>query len=101
MLNDNLQWIINWYNSQCDGDWEHSGGIHIDTLGNPGWNVTIRIEETELFDKKFQEVSINRTATDWYFCKVENGFFQAYCGTPNLIEVLQIFRDWAEEEGVY
>lgn len=28
-----------WYASQCDDNWEHSYGIRIDTLDNPGWRI--------------------------------------------------------------
>ena len=48
MINDNLIWLINWYTSHCDGDWEHIFGIKIGTLDNPGWHIQISIEETEL-----------------------------------------------------
>jgi hypothetical protein len=32
-----LEQIQNWYAGQCDGRWEHSFGIKIETLDNPGW----------------------------------------------------------------
>ena len=99
MLKDNLLWIVNWFDSQCDGDWEHSNGVHIQTLGNPGWDITISIQETELDEIEFREIHIERTEKNWLFCKVEEGQFQAKCGVFNLIEVLQIFRNWAEGKG--
>jgi hypothetical protein len=96
MLDDNLFWLINWYDCQCDGDWEHQFGIRIETLDNPGWSIRLSIQETELQDKEFQNINIERTEKDWIFCRVSNGFFEGNCGTFNLPEVLQIFRDWAE-----
>ena len=64
MLDDHLSWLINWYNSQCDGDWEGSFGIQIQTTVNPGWGVTINIEQTELEYKEYNEIRIERTEND-------------------------------------
>ena len=35
-----------WYLQMCDGDWEHSYGVEIKTLDNPGWNVEIDLTGT-------------------------------------------------------
>jgi len=32
-----MERIQDWYRRQCDGDWEHSYGVKIETLDNPGW----------------------------------------------------------------
>lgn len=29
MNDENLIWLLTWYESQCDGDWEHGNGVHI------------------------------------------------------------------------
>lgn len=96
MFNDNLFWLVKWDDRQCDGDWEHQFGLKIETLDNPGWSILTSIQETELQDKKFQNINIERTENDWIFCKVSNGFFEGNCGSLNLPEMLKIFRDWAE-----
>ena len=96
MTIDNLHWLMKWYDRQCDGDWEHQFGVKIETLDNPGWSIQISIQETELQDKNFLDVIIERTNKNWIFCKVRNGFFEGSCGSLNLPEMLQFFRDWAE-----
>jgi len=96
MLDDNLVWLINWYSRQCDGDWEHSFGINIYNGGNAGWSITVSVQETELKDKKFQEIIIDRTENDWTYCKVKNGFFEGVCSLFNLEETLGLFRNWAD-----
>ena len=96
MLNENLLWLIRWYTSHCDGDWEHMFGIKIETLDNPGWSIKISVQETELQEKKFHDIIIERTENDWIFSKVNNGFFETNCGPYNLPEALQIFRTWVE-----
>ena len=45
-----LNAVNEWFQSQCDGDWEHDYGITIETLDNPGWSVEIYLYETELQD---------------------------------------------------
>lgn len=37
MLIDRLE---DWYQSNCDGDWEHGFGVTIESLDNPGWSLT-------------------------------------------------------------
>lgn len=39
---------MNWYVRECDDDWEHSYGVKIDTLDNPGWTIAIDLRETSL-----------------------------------------------------
>ncbi|WP_068469666.1 immunity 53 family protein [Candidatus Protochlamydia phocaeensis] len=95
-MNDNLIWLLKWYYKECDGDWEHQFGVKIETLDNPGWSIQISIQETDLQDKKFQDIDNECTENDWIFCRVRNGFFEGYGGPLNLPEILQIFREWAE-----
>jgi Immunity protein 53 len=32
-----LTQLQSWYVAQCNGDWEHTCGISIETVDNPGW----------------------------------------------------------------
>jgi hypothetical protein len=96
MLDDNFLWLLKWYYSQCDGDWEHGNGIQIGTIDNPGWYVKISLDETELQNIHFQKIKIDRSENDWIRCFIENGVFEAVGGPFNLPEGLQIFRKWAE-----
>jgi hypothetical protein len=34
-----IERIQKWYLEQCNGDWEHSYGIEITTMDNPGWYI--------------------------------------------------------------
>lgn len=43
-----LNWLQNWYKTNCNGDWEHTYGIKIETLDNPGWSVVVDLKETNL-----------------------------------------------------
>ncbi|MGW6512521.1 Imm53 family immunity protein, partial [Streptomyces niveus] len=48
------------YAQQCGGEWEHERGVRIATLDNPGWTVSIDLEETELEERDYSRQEINR-----------------------------------------
>ena len=97
--NDNiLQWLQNWYQSQCDGEWEHEYGVKIDTADNPGWSIHINLEYTELEELIYGTPVIENSEDDWYFIKVENSIFYA-AGDPTKLELLLWkFRELVEAQ---
>lgn len=96
MLDKELRWLQQWYAAQCDGDWEHSYGIRIETLDNPGWSVTIDLSETELASLPFEEIRADMSENDWLFCSVDkNNRFIGFGDTTKLIQLLRTFRTWA------
>lgn len=48
--------LIDWYLSNCDGDWEHVYGVKLETLDNPGWILTIDLAETDLDGKTLSDI---------------------------------------------
>lgn len=100
MNNNNLHWLLEWYFRKCDGDWEHGNGIKIGTIDNPGWYLKINLGETELKDKKFQVIDINRSDNDWIYCSINEYVFEGFGGPFNLPEIIQIFRDWVESNAL-
>jgi|SRR5690606_28799064 len=93
-----LQRLQDWYQAQCNEDWEHSYGVKIDTLDNPGWMVKIDLVETGLEEKAFEAFSRGDSDADadWIACKTESGQFVGYGGANNLGELLRTFVDWAD-----
>ena len=84
--------LQNWYKTNCDGDWEHSWGLSIGTIDNPGWSVKIHLEDTCLSNLVYKYSTDNGTF-DWIDIKVKDQTFEAYCSPEKLIEVLKIFLD--------
>ncbi|MFZ1852083.1 MAG: immunity 53 family protein [Nitrosomonas sp.] len=86
-----FQRLQKWYKSQCNGDWEHSFGIKIETLDNPGWIVTIDLSDTEwesiTLDRKISE----RSDQDWVQYEIANNQFIGCGGSNNLIEIINLF----------
>ena len=93
-----LSRLEKWYRAQCDGDWEHSYGIRLETLDNPGWRCTIDLVGTPLEGVPFAQVRDLDPGLDWMVCEVKDGGFQIACGPARIEEALVIFLDWAEQQ---
>ena len=87
-----LERLQNWYKNHCDGDWEHSFQIKIETLDNPGWNLKIDLEGTSL---EFAEVeqAEDKGEFDWYIIKSENKRFIASGDSQKLNFLIEYFLD--------
>ena len=95
---DTLDSLQEWYVSMCNGDWEHTYGITIETLDNPGWAITIELTDTPLYSRSFDTIKIQREdENDWILCRIENGVFKGDCGPRNLKGILQTFLMWAKK----
>jgi len=92
-----LDRLQKWYADQCDGDWEHSFGIRIDTLDNPGWTVSVDLIDTVLQDKPYAPIRRGDSETDaqWLYCKVDSGRFEAAGGVACRPDMLEHFLCWA------
>lgn len=93
---DVLSWLQRWYRSQCDGDWEHTYGVRVDTLDNPGWTLHVDLKDTELEYQPFAATQHERAQDDWIDCRVEALQFRGAGGAANLSELIVCFKRWAE-----
>ncbi|MFC5401676.1 immunity 53 family protein [Cohnella soli] len=87
-------WLEDWFNGNCNDDWEHGYGIQIVTLDNPGWSVDISLVDTDIEHESFSAMEIERSDENWLHCFIEDGIFKGRGGPKNLGEILNIFRDW-------
>ena len=93
-----LHRLQEWYHSHCDGVWEHSNGISVTTLDNPGWGLIVDIRETRLAAKPFPEYTRNYDDdVDWLICVLKDGEFHGHCGPLLLEEMIEVFLSWAHE----
>lgn len=90
-----LEWLQSWFFNQSNGEWEHSFGIVIESLDNPGWSVQIDLEGTKIEGKKLPFFKEERSDLNWIVCRVVDKKFEGFGGSQNLIEILEFFRDWA------
>ena len=91
---NSIKFLQEWYAEECNGDWEHTWGIRIETLDNPGWSVDVDLCETGLSDQTFSPINIHRDDRNWINCKVVDAKFKGRCGPHNLDEMLRIFASW-------
>ncbi len=95
-MSNELERLQKWYVNQCNEEWEHTFGITISTLDNPGWLLEVDLTETELESRILNEVKIQRQdKDDWLGCVIHKKKFVGTCGPTNLIELIAIFLDWA------
>lgn len=92
---DVFDWLTEWYEAQCDGDWEHGFGPRIDTIDNPGWSVKIDLAGTDCDGRMMERVSHNYGhETEWWTCWVEDNRFHGAGGPRQLRPMLEVFRAW-------
>lgn len=91
---DTIKWLQEWYNYNCDGDWEHSNEIKIVNLDNPGWLVEVDIDEN--LERSFKEIKKDISDDNWLHCKVVQNKFIGAGGPKNLLEILELFKEWQQ-----
>jgi hypothetical protein len=88
---DNIKWLSDWYKSNCDGDWEHTYGVLIETLDNPGWKIKIELTDSRYEGIEFS-TELNNGEDDWYQVKCDGLSYEGY-GDPDKLDVLiNLFR---------
>lgn len=92
-----LDWIQNWFQENCDGEWEQGSGIQITTLEDPGWEIEIDISTTSIANLEVDWI-LNEVGThDWYGVKIENQKFSASGDAGKLEFLLNLFREMIEK----
>ncbi|WP_027519719.1 immunity 53 family protein [Bradyrhizobium sp. WSM1417] len=93
-----LERLERWYAAQCNEDWEHTYGVKIDTLDNPGWSFKVDLTDTYLLGRSFEKVQEgqNDDHADFLYWEVKDRQFVGYCPPHRLREVISIFLSWAE-----
>ena len=90
----NILELEKWFQRRCDGDWEHQGGLSVETTDNPGWYIKIEFSNAkQLFDLTVSGKSICRSETDFVTFKYDESAksLGIACGLFNLSEALQLF----------
>jgi hypothetical protein len=89
--------LQDWYAAHLDGVWEHSYGIEIGTLDNPGWSVRIDLTGTSHQDVPFQEVRHNYEDPEgWYSCRRVGATLEGHGGPKQLESILSCLLIWLE-----
>jgi len=92
-----LEWMQNWFKTNCDGDWEKDEVIQITTLATQGWEVEIDISKTSIANLEITWILNEINRQDWYGVKVENQKFFAAGDTNKLIFLLDLFKQMIDK----
>jgi hypothetical protein len=92
-----INWIQNWFNDQCNGDWEHNHVIEIESLDNPGWNVKIDFNHTNTELSDIPWSLSEKSEIDWIGYKVVDNIFISSGDSFKLELILNTFRVLIEE----
>ena len=88
-----LEQIQHWYANNCNGLWEHSYGVRIDTLDNPGWELSVDLADTPWASLNVPRARKERSETDWIDFRVSDSKFLGYGGPLNLEELIEVFLE--------
>lgn len=91
-----FQWLQQFFQSNCDGDWEHDNGCTIETASDPGWKFTFNLRGTSYEHLNLEELEDHQAPINWLRCKVENSTFIAFCSPRRLEDCISILRDLVE-----
>jgi hypothetical protein len=91
--------LQNWYKTECNEDWEHTFGIKIETIDNPGWIVTIDLNETNWENLIIDRYQIMKSGDDWFEIQISNSQFIGSGGSANLEDILKSFFNIINSKG--
>ena len=92
-----IEWLTDWYRSECNGDWEHTYGIQIDTIDNPGWSLKIDLLETSHEGKKMSMKLLN-SDNDWYDINSNGEVFTAFGDISKLSFLIGAFKEFIDND---
>ncbi len=99
-----LSQLEQWYARQCDGTWEHSPGVAIESR-DQGWWVKVNLKGTQLQHVAFSEIATNVDAARipqgprWLHCWTQDGIWHGAGDETKLRRILELFLDWANTHG--
>lgn len=88
-----IEWLENWYSNQCNGNWEHDFGVKINTLDNPGWEITIDLTDTEIILVDEEWKIYQKNDQDWYGYKICDNVFNAAGDPKKLNFIISLFKE--------
>lgn len=91
-MTEEIQWLSEWFSSQCDGDWEHEFGVRLETLDNPGWRLCVDIVGTGVEGRVLPRSKADLGSGRWLWTSADGESYEASCDVRSLRELLAAFR---------
>jgi hypothetical protein len=89
-----LEQLETWYRQMCDGTREHSYGVSINTLDNPGWHVQIDLAGASYETLAPRKIGVDKDDADWMRCWIEGKKFEGIGDPGKLGQILGVFAEW-------
>jgi len=96
MPSNNLEWLDNWYQQQCNGVWEHQQGVRLRPLDSPGWLLTINLAGTSAVNARPQQLRLDTQGGGWLACSIAGECFEGSGDPRKLEQIIGVFRRWVE-----
>ena len=96
MQRDNLEWLEDWDQSQCNGVWEHKRGVNLESLEAPGWRLTIHLIGTSATNVRPQRLNLDTPCGEWINCSISGDRFQGSGDPRKLEQIIGVFRQWVD-----
>lgn len=100
MKTDLLKWLEDWYQSNCDDDWEHGFGVTIESLDNPGWSLTADLGFDFDYPDNLDWNLIEFGEDCWVGYKIENYVFNCSTQGGTLALILFVFKMMIENKKI-
>lgn len=99
-MSNNLEWLENWYQRQCDGAWEHNHGMRLESLRRRGWRhgwrLTISLEGTSAQNASPNRLALDTSGDEWIDCTLTAERFEGSGDPHRLEQIIGVFRRWVE-----
>jgi hypothetical protein len=95
-MSDNLEWLEDWYQRQCDGAWEHNQGIRLESLRMRGWRLIISLEGTSAENAAPNQLHFGTSGEEWIDCTISPERFEGAGDPRRLEQIIGVFRKWVE-----
>ena len=114
MPTNDLEWLDNWYQQQCNGVWEHRQGMRLEPLESPGslanprsldnpdpvekpgWQLTINLAGTSAVNARPQQLRLDTRGGGWLACSIAGECFEGSGDPRKLEQIIGVFRRWVE-----
>lgn len=96
MPRNDLEWLDDWYQRQCNGEWEHRHGVSLKSLDNPGWHLTIQLAGTSAVNTRPQQLRLDTQSGGWLACSIAAECFEGSGDPRKLEQIIGVFRRWVE-----
>ncbi len=83
--------LTEWYAQQCDGEWEHSYGVRIDTLDNPGWRVVVDLVGTAHEGVELERQLVENSEEEWMSTEIRDDRFVGAGDPTKLVAIIEAF----------